>query len=282
MNKPYPFSEINTALASARKIGILLPDNPEYDLVAASLALFLSLEKAGKNLSIASSLPMRVEFSHLVGLDKISNELSDQGNFTISVDYPLNNLEKVTLPDNSEKVNLVFRLKKGAPPISADKINFVQEGQLVDLFFLIGGKDFSSFEKLISFEEIQNYQTISIHRNQKTSLGKTQINDPSASSYSEIITAILVSLSLPSDQDIAQNLFLGLSKATSNFASQVVSADTFEAAALCLRAGAKIEVPKTTTMVSLPKEPKIDTESKPLPPSPDWLQPKIYRGTSLV
>lgn len=282
MNKPYPFPEINSALANAKNIGILLPNDPDYDMVASSLALFLSLQKAGKKTSIASSSPMRVEFSHLVGLDKITNEMSGQGNLTISIDYPLNNLEKVTLPDNSEKVNLVFRLKKGAPSIPTDKINFIQEGQLVELFFLIGGKDFSSFEKLVSFEEIQKRNTISIHQNQETSLGKTQINDPSTS-YSEIITAILVSLSLPSDQDIAQNLFLGLSKATLNFSTQVTSADTFEAASLCLRAGAKRETTETAAAILSPVEkPKIDTKSRPSLPSPDWLQPKIYRGASPV
>ena len=279
MNKPYPFTEINSALAGAKNVAILLPDNPDYDLVASSLALFLSFQKAGKPTSIASSSPMKVELSHLVGLNKITTKIGCKGNFTISIDYPLENLEKVTLPDNTKTVNLIFKLKNGVPPIPNDKINFDQGGQEIDLYFLIGGDNLASFEKLVDSQVIQSSQNIAIRR-QQTNLGKIQIIDSSASSYSEIITAILVSLSLPSDQDIAQNLFLGLSRATANFSSQTVSADTFEAAALCLRAGAKrelrIKVPAQGE--AMPIEEKI----KSVPPSPDWLQPKIYRGTSLT
>lgn len=283
MDKPYPFSEINSALAGAKSVGILLTENPVYDIVAASLALFLSLEKAGKTMTIASPTPMTVGFSHLVGLDKITDKLGSEGNIKLSIDYPLDNLEKVTLPDNTNTVNLIFKLKDGAPPIPTDKINFSQPDQSADLYFLIGSKDFSSFEKLTSVSEIRNRNSISIHRHQ-ASLGKIQVTDPSASSYSEIITAILVSLSLPSNQDIAQNLFLGLSKATANFSSQTVSADTFEAAALCLRAGAKRELAeKAPTLEKAEERPEeSEVKTKLSPPSPDWLQPKIYRGASLI
>lgn len=280
MNKPYPFSEINSSLAEAKNIGVLLPDNPEYDLVAASLALFLSLEKAGKTMSIASPSPMRVEFSHLVGLDKIIDKIGSEKGLTISIDYPVDNVEKVSFDDSNKKVNLIVKLKDGVPSIPTEKINFSESGSGFELFFFIGGKDYSSFESLISSQEIQTHQGITITKKQTVLPGKIQIIDPSASSYSEIITAILVSLSLPSDQDIAQNLFLGLSKATADFTSPIVSADTFEAAALCLRAGAKRE--PTQKAPTLQKPEKIEEKTKPVPPSPDWLTPKIYRGTSLV
>lgn len=271
MNKSYPFSEINSALSGAKNIGILIGDDPDYDITAASLALFLSLEKAGKRVSVASPTPMRVEFSHLVGLDKITNRISERENLTISIDYPVNNVEKVSFDDSNEKVNLIIKLKDNAPLITNDKIKFSEAGQALELYFFVGGRNPASFDKLISLEKIQTQNSIAITKQQSAALGKIQVVDPTASSYSEIVTAILVSLSLPSDQDIAQNLFLGLSKATVDFSNHIVSADTFEAAALCLRAGAKRElVEETPSLVKLSS------------PSPDWLQPKIYRGASLI
>jgi len=281
MNKPYPFSEINSALAGSKNVGILLPEDPDYDIVAASLALFLSLKKAGKEVTIASPTPMRVEFSHLVGLDKITQRIVEDNSFVISVDYPVDNVAKVVFDDSKGKVDLIIKLKKDVPQISADKICFPAERGTPELYFLIGGKDYRTFDKLVPLEQIQEKNTILINRGQVSfPFGKIKIVDPTASSYSEIITAVLITLSLPGDQDIAQNLFLGLSKATADFSSETALADTFEAAALCLRAGAKREFFQPTP--HLQPSLKEETKAKSPLPSPDWLTPKIYRGTSLV
>ena len=80
-----------------------------------------------------------------------------------------------------------------------------------------------------------------------------------------MIASILKILNLPFDEDMAVNLLAGIKSATNNFQSTNVSAETFEAAALCLRAGARQA-----------------EEKKVASPSSDWLAPKIYKGTTRV
>ena len=272
MNKPYPFPEINSALTGASSVGILIYSNPDFDTVAAALALFLSLKEAGKDVIVASSTPMRVEFSHLVGVNKVINKIGNERKQTLSINYPIDNVATLTYDDSDkEKVNLIIELKNNVPPISSDKISLGGGGKISDLYFLIGGKSHSDFEGLISLQAIQTQNSIIVTKDQTVNLGKIKIIDSATVSYSEMITAILVSLSLPSNQDIAQNLFLGLSAITTNFSNHNVSADTFEAAALCLRAGAQR---KTTS-----ESPDFKPPTAPSP-SPDWLEPKIYRGAS--
>ena len=89
------FSSIRESLATAQSIFIALPKSPNYDRVAASLALFLSLKKAGRKVSIASPQEMTVEFSSLVGVDKIKTK-SEGRNLKISFDYLEDSIEKVS------------------------------------------------------------------------------------------------------------------------------------------------------------------------------------------
>lgn len=280
MNKPYPFSEIGSVLASAQNIGILIPNDPEFDTVAASLALFLSLKRAAKNVLVASSTPMRVEFSHLVGLDKVKEKIMSGNEFVITIDYHPDNIQRVSYNDDGGKLNLVIQPKNGTQPVPKEKVNIIDQDKMVDLYFLIDGKDWSHFAPLVPAEEIQKQKVIVVSRHPDSKLsGEIKVDDPRSSSYSEIVTAILVCLSLPSDQDIAQNLYLGLSHTTANFSAGNISADTFEAAALCLRAGAKRE---PAPQIPLPTEKPDRTQPTKSPiPSPDWFQPKIYRGASL-
>lgn len=269
MNKPYPFGDISAALGTSQNAALLLPKEANFDLVAAALGLFLSLEKSGKAAAIAANFPLTVEFSHLVGLDRIGKEINQGRDLVISLDYPLDKIEKVSYNDDGGSLNLVIQPKSQSPVISPDKIKFKTAGEGTNFFFLFGGQGLESFGELISAETLQGKDSLSISREAVSPLGKIAITDNQASSYSEIIAALLASLSLPWDQDIAQNLYLGLIGATANFTSSAVGADTFEAAAILLRAGAKKE-----------GEEVKKTEKAPL--SSDWLEPKIYRGATLV
>jgi nanoRNase/pAp phosphatase (c-di-AMP/oligoRNAs hydrolase) len=272
MNKPYPFKEIGAAVNASQNVAILLPKEVNFDQVAASLALFLSLEKAGKSVAIASLAPMTVEFSHLVGLDKIASQIGQGQDLIITLDYPLEKIEKVSYNDEGGKLNLVIQPKSGVPAITQDRLSFKNAGGKADLVFLIGGQDKESFGSLIKEEDWLSQNTISITRDSALPLGKVHLFDAGAAAYAEIITALLVSLAFPPDQDIAQNLYLGLVEATANFSSPAVSADAFEAAAILLRAGAKKEKERLA-------EAPIQAAA---PPSSDWLGPKIYRGATLV
>ena len=270
------FRQIENSLTTAQIIFIVLPPNLNQDKVAAGLSLFLSLKKKGRQVSIASSQPMTVEFSSLVGVDKISQKLGGR-NLVISFDYLQDSIEKVSYNIENKKFNLVIQPKDGFPPLSTEKIEYFYSGGKADLVLILGASSLADLGEIYS-------QNKNLFEEEKTF--NFNLQSLRAASYSEIVASLLSRLKFPVDVDIASNLLRGLEAATDVFSSPQVSSTTFEAAAFCLRAGARRrgEKPKTPLKpmpaeVSAEKKP-VEEGKKELPR--DWLEPKIYRGTTRV
>lgn len=249
MNKA--FSELGSLLTPAQTILITIPKNPNFDQAAACLALFLSLQKTGKQVSVLSSEEMTVGFSHLVGVDKIGSKLDGQD---LVVSLPMEKVEKVTSSDEGGRLNLVIRAKPGSLPIKKEEIVFSSTRPTVDLILAIGVDKLENLGKI--YQENKNL----FEENPLVNIGPNFLN-PQASSCSEVVADLIQNLGLPVDEDIGGNLLLGLREATDNFQNPTTTAATFEAAAFCLKTGVK-------------SEPLVS-------PSPDWLEPKIYKGSTL-
>lgn len=265
---------IRQALDSAQSFLVVIPQNPSFDQMAASLSLYLSLKKMTKSGNIICPETMTVEFSSLVGVDQVAKEMGGK-NLVISFDYLQDSIEKVSYNVADNKFNLVIQPKAGFPPLDAKKVSYSFSGIEADIIFVTGAQkltDLGSF-----YEEARNlFQekpvvNLNLH-SQNSQFGKINLIQPQASSYSEIVAMILKTLNFPSDEDIANNLLLGLKAGTDNFQSPQVTAETFEAAAFCLRSGAR-PPGKEKTLAGKEKKP---------PSSPDWLAPKIYKGTSRI
>ena len=84
-----------SSLTSANSVLIVLPQNPDLDKAAAGLGLSLSLIKAGKKSHVVSPSPMTAGLSRLVGVDKVSGEISNK-NLVISFSVPEEAIEKVS------------------------------------------------------------------------------------------------------------------------------------------------------------------------------------------
>lgn len=272
MNQNLDLSELQQLLSPAKSILVAIPKNLNLDKVAASLSLSLSLVKSGKVTTIVCPQPMTVEFSQLVGVDKVTDKTGGK-NLVISFDYVKDSIEKVSYNVEGNKFNLVIQPKAGFPLLDTKNVKFSYSGADSELIFVIGAQKLEDLGKL--YEKEKNLYTeksvVNIdHHPQNTRFGKINIFNPQASSCSEIIALVLKTLNFPLDEDIATNLLIGLKSATNNFQSPNISATTFETAAFCLRAGARrMEVSKP------PKEKKETTSS-------DWLVPKIYKGNTQV
>ncbi|MBU1031444.1 hypothetical protein KKE03_00750 [Patescibacteria group bacterium] len=154
-----------------------------------------------------------------------------------------------------------------------------------------------------------------------TSFGQTNVLDNQASSLSEVMVNLISDLGFGLDADSASNLLAGIFDATGNLSDPKTSADTFMAVANCLRVGGKKPFgsaqghsPDLTSQVrpqSQPAQPTYDWSAVsaaiganigpvvPVAPQPspeerpvgegvisetvepDWLTPKIFKGTSL-
>jgi hypothetical protein len=89
-------NSFKTLIDSSGEVLILLPEKPSLDQAAAGLSLYLSLLRSGKVATISCSSPMTAEFSRLIGVDKVTNDLGDK-NLTIKfVDYNATDVDKVS------------------------------------------------------------------------------------------------------------------------------------------------------------------------------------------
>lgn len=303
MLKNYPFGQIREKLNSSQRVLVVLPANPSFDAVASALSLNLALAENTKSTSVFCPSPMTVEYNHLVGVDQVHQKLQGT-DLIMTLNYPVDQIERVSYNDDNGTPNVVIQPKSGAPQLSENMANFHFAGIGADIIFTVGVSDLTAVGDPANF---QNSTIVNINiENQGAGQGIVEVIDPTASSLSEITLGLISGLSLPVGLDTAQNLLDGLWRTTSGLTSVTVGADAFEAVSVCLRAGAQRPVSqpiavsshqnrdnlvKPKTQVFSP-QPKISTDSdivspanpdvsKKTPPE-DWLQPKIYRGTSTV
>lgn len=267
MNLNYPYSELQRLIGPSNNILICLPKAVNFDQVAAGLSLYLILNQNGKNVSIVAPEPMTVGLSHLVGLDKISNTLEGK-NLILKINVPIADIETVSTTDDGQNLSVVIIPKKDYPAINKEQITFSGAQAQGDLVITVGVKKLEDLGTLVTDnQDLFNQKPIIDLDNsgENTNFGKLNVIDPLASTLSEMTVAIINGLSMPLDEDVANNLLQGLKAGTNNFQDQKVRAETFEAASVCLKVG--------KTVVN--KAPSVEE-----PPS-DWMEPKIYKGSTI-
>jgi len=305
MNKPYPFDELKGKLDQAQKVLILLPKSPLFDYVAASLSLALALEQSGKSVSVVCASPMTVEFNRLVGVDRITEK--PQGtDLVISLNYPPEQIERVSYNDDNNRPNVVIQPKSGAPALNSSLVSFSFAGGSVEVVITLGVKN----QNQLSLGEMDLSGSFVIDLDTDPAnpqFGHLNIIDSEASSVSEMVAGLIEGLRLPFDMDIAQNLLAGIWRQTQGLSSARVGADTYETVALCLRAGAqkpvdfggsrkdpfftpreeKKQPPKIQEKRAAPRE-EVEAKAEEKPagtpkqPPADWFEPKIFKGSNMA
>ncbi len=325
--------QVRSLLESAKEVLIALPARPTYDSVASALSLYLGLATKGIQVTVACPDEMTVEYSHLVGVDKVSNNISvGQGkNLVISFPYQEGSIEKVSYNIENDTFNLVIEPREGYPLVTADAIRFSNSGGNTDLIITVGVAQLSNLNNLYNNNQglFSEKAVLNIDNNsQNARYGRVNVVDPNVSSVSELTIGLLSNVGIAMNADIATNLLAGLTSGSQNFASPRTQASTYEAAAMCIRSGAR-KIAQTSVKTSpstVSSQPIMPTFNKPIitgktqqpnpkqqpqftpqirspqqqPPSqfqqspqqpqkkqtneapPDWLKPKIYKGSTLL
>jgi nanoRNase/pAp phosphatase (c-di-AMP/oligoRNAs hydrolase) len=292
--------EIKKVLDPAKSVFVLLPQNPNLDAAAAALSLFLSLKEAGKNTFIGSPTKMRVEFSTLVGIDRVSDKIGNR-NLIISFDYAEDAIEKVSYNVEEGKFNLVIEPKSEHPPLDSKKVNFSYEGIEAPLIFIVGAKKLEDLGALYEKDRQAFNQTSIVNVDRATTntkFGQINLVNSGAAALSEIIYKLLKNLNLPLNIDIAGNLLKGIEVQTQNLQAPFASPDTFETVAQLMRAGAKrtpsvqtqarpwTTRPPTAQMprpgISTPQKSAPQPQPQPQPPTPPTPQTPPPTATQLA
>lgn len=231
-------------LSKARSALIILPQNPSIDEAASGLALMLSLRANNVPVSVSCPSHMTVEFSRLVGVDKVREDLGDK-NLVISLaDYPVENIERVFYDINNDRFELTIISKPGFEAPGQDQLITSYAGVSSDLIIVVGANypnGLGAFAQNKEILEGPSAGNLTLVGNKPLSGWPKAIEliDVGAVSTSEVVYQVIDQLKLPIDQDIATNLFLGIEAGTKNFTSSGVNASTFAQAAKLLENGAR-------------------------------------------
>jgi len=279
-------------LSSSGEILVATGGNSNFDILASSLAFYLSLSRMGKKVTIVSPKEPVVEEASLVGIDKVSSSLGGK-KLVISVKDALGSVEKVTHYLEGDKLNIVVHPLAEGGPFSQDKIEFSYGEPQFDLIILFEVPDLALLEKLYTQEKdmYSEVRKVFIGKTHSADNAELAIIEPSLS-VSEITSLLIAKLKMPIDRDIGGNLFYGIRSATNGFEIPPATAETFELASFCLKAGGSPQLdlerssvaPKIQIPPPIPTEPQIVEDKKgeepeTVEPEPDWFAPKIYKSS---
>ncbi len=220
---------------------IVLPAKPTPDAIAAATTMYLALTKMGKTMGLVCSA---VPQSDMVGVDKIKNTLTVGGdNLVISFPYKEGAVDKVdyNFDVENEKFNLIIVPREGFPKLDPKDVNYSFAGGKIEFIVTIDSPNLNTLGDI--YTKNQNVFTgkniINIDRHLiNNNYGTINVVVKTASSTSELVYKVLAAMKVNFDREMATNLYSGIVAATNNFSSYSVNADTFEAVAILLRAGA--------------------------------------------
>ncbi len=294
---------------SAASVLIVLPTRTYFDQVAAGLSLYLSIHDR-KEASIFCPSPMTVGFNRLIGINKISTEIGSK-NLTIRfAGYDATNIDKVSYDIDNGEFKLTVVPKAGRNSPQREQLNVSYAGVSADLVILVGGAGDSDFP-ILSSDELSNAKIAHIGTRVLDSGREVMSFAKPGATTSELVANLIKDNGLTIDADSATDLVMGIEEGSANFTSSEVTPETFETFASLLRSGGS-RMPKVklspmnfppgaipTRPYSTPDVPQqatpmpqIETqpeaivpesgeESPDINPPSDWLQPKIYKGTSV-
>lgn len=291
---------LTNLISENQEIGIVIGEPLNLDKVAAGLALYLIFRQIGKDVQIISSREPIVEFSNLVGIDKIRKEFSGMTRYmTISLPYNEGEIEKVSYKIEGNRLNINLFAGENKMTFSENDIEYIKKGANPSLIFTVSvqnAEKLSGFVSLNSDVKVVNID----NSDQNDAYGDIVYVSKSFSSITEIVGKIVSDLALPLDIDSAQNLLDGILSSTNNFTSSSTSPYAFEVTSLLLKHGAKraqqehdsfkkrvSESKPISVSQNEQNEPQDDldnyedkTKENNISDVPqDWFSPKIFRGT---
>lgn len=289
-------SSFKTLLDESKSTLVLLPNDPNFDEVAAGLGLYLAL-RGEKAVAIVCPSAMTVSFNRLVGVNKIATEAGNKNLVVKFAGYAAKSIEKVSYDIIDGEFQLTVVPKPGLSAPKQEQIDLKYSGVDADAVILVGGREQSAFP-LIDLPELAAAKLI--HVGLVAVSGPKQLIsfDRPSSSVAEVVYDLIKEGGYPLDPDIATNLLMGIEEGSENFAVPEVNADTFTAMGELMKAGgrrvAKREMPRPENFPTgaIPGR-TVQFEAEPEPGESDkegiseddapqtWFEPKIYKGTSV-
>lgn len=227
---------------------IVVGSSYTVDEMASALSVYLTLKSNGKDVSIVSAKQPLVEVSNLIGIDRVTPSFeSNSGDLIVSFPYQQDEIGKVSYTLENGLLNIIVKPKDAPLSFGEKDVIFKRSGSLPAVVITVGVKRISELQSFFDVQSLKDTVIINIDKaGNNEGFGDVVIIGQGASSVSEQVANLILSLNYELDPDIAQNLMSGVISATGNFQSPRTSSLAFEMAGLLLRAGAKREVARPT------------------------------------
>lgn len=238
------FRALSTVLEQAKSIICFIHPQATYDAVAAALSLKLAGESSGRSVEVICEEPMRVEYSHLVGIDQVSQKAGNR-DLIVSFSYNEDQVDKVSynVDEDSKRFELVISPKTGAQPLDPATVEFRRAGLSADIVLLFGYHAFEELGEIYNKEKyaIDSAYTVALTQGTIGSYAKLHLTlQEEQLSYSELVYFMIRQLQISEIQgDIATNLLSGIEYSTERLLSPSITARTFETVANLMRRGAQ-------------------------------------------
>lgn len=236
-------SKLNEFLQSKQSIAVAVPKDANVDQMAAALSLHLSLASAGRQVIIASAESPLVELSHLVGIDKVKTSLGGQsGDLVVSFPYREGEIEKVSYTLEEGLLNIVVKAGEAGLNFDQKDVKYTRSTSGPQLLFVVGASRVSDLGKLFDPQNLKETTVVNIDNStQNQGFGDMVLVSTRNSSVCELVANLILSLNLPMNTDISQNLLDGILSATNNFQNPNTSALALEMAGVLMKNGAQRE-----------------------------------------
>lgn len=235
-------------LRSSTNILVTVRNNPNVDQLSACIGLTLMLNKMGKHASAVYSgeTPSTIEFLQPEDtLEKNTNSLRD---FIIALDK--SKADKLRYKVEDKVVKIFITPYKTS--ISQDDLDFSQGDFNVDCVVALGAHDQGELDQAITEHGriLHDAVVMSINNANDGNLGSINWQDNSASSLSELVLELSKSLNEKGgksllDKQIATALLTGIVAETDRFSNEKTSAETMNASAELMEAGANQQLVAT-------------------------------------
>lgn len=244
MQQGLDLSALASVYPEAKNFVCFIHPQATYDAVAAALAFKLAAQEAGKSVEVVCEEPMRVEYSYLMSIDQVRQDVGNR-DLVISFAYSEDQVDKVSynVDEANNRFELVVAPKSGAQPLDPSTLEFRRSGMSADVVLLFG---FHAFHELGAFYEKEKYTidsayTVAVTQNQVPPFAKLHIAlQAEQYSYSEMVYFLIRQLQVAEvKDDIATNLLSGIEYSTERFTTPNMSARTFETIANLMRRGAR-------------------------------------------
>jgi len=213
--------QFKETVTAAKKILILLPQNPNGDAIGSGLAFhsFLKKQNIQSNIAVADPLKNISKLNFLPQPEKIIENISGARDFILSFNTKHNRITSIRTKEFDQEVRVYITPENGT--IDPRDFSFIPAEFKYDLLVCIGASDKESFGKI--FEENPDifYEVpiinIDNHSN-NDNFGQINIVNLKASSVSEIFYDLLNNINPDLIKDeIAKCLLTGIISATKSF-----------------------------------------------------------------